>query len=108
MKVVILVVAAAICWAGAAFAEEVVCRGSISSMQGEGIVTKTYRFDVSAVAGGDLQMVLAKCKRIAQEKQAWMARKNPGGNFRSTSYVDMECVNGTERFLLRRSLQTRP
>ncbi|MBJ6802030.1 hypothetical protein [Geomonas propionica] len=94
-------------WAGSAGAEELICRGNIVSTQGEGIVARKHRFEVADVTGDDVQAVLEKCKKIALERQARAARKNPGGNFTSTSDVELQCVKGAEKIEVRRRLPTR-
>jgi hypothetical protein len=104
----LLVVIAAIVWAGTVQAEEVVCRGNIISIQGEGLVNRTYRFEVDNVKGPDVMAVLEKCKAIARERQGRAARKNPSGNFRPFSDIDLQCVQGSEKFDVRRTLQTGP
>ncbi|QXE89759.1 hypothetical protein [Geomonas subterranea] len=93
--------------AGTAGADDLVCRGNIVSTQGEGIVARKHRFEVADVTGSDIQDVLEKCRRIALERQARAARKNPGGNFTSVSEVELRCAKGTERIEVRRRLQTR-
>lgn len=92
--------------AGAAEAEELVCQGNIVSTQGEGIVARKHRFEVSGIAGADVGAVLERCRQIALERQARAARKNPGGSFRSISEVELECTRGSEKTRIRRSLQT--
>lgn len=94
--------------AGSAGADELFCRGNIISTQGEGIVARKHRFEVADVTGSDVNAVLAQCKIIARERQARAARKNPGGNFRAVSEAELYCTRGTERFEVRRSLQTLP
>lgn len=93
---------------GTASGEELFCRGNIISTQGEGIVARKHRFEVADVTGSDVEAVLAKCKIIARERQARAARKNPGGNFRWVSEVELHCTRGTENVEVRRSLQTMP
>jgi hypothetical protein len=94
--------------AAAINAEEITCQGSITSIQGEGLVTKTHRFEVAEVSGGEVMAVLDKCKKIAVDRQNKASKKNPFGNFRKASKVDLACVQGSEKFQLRRSIQTRP
>ena len=89
-------------------AEQIVCRGNIYSTQGEGIVARRYRFEVSDLAGSDVMAVLQQCKEIARQRQARAARKNPGGNFRNFSDVELRCTRGSEQFEVRRVLQTTP
>ena len=94
---------------GVAHAEDaVVCKGNITSKQGEGMVVKTFRFEVSDVFGSDMKDVLEKCKKIAQQRQNKAARANPGAGFRKLSDLDLECTQGPEKFPLRRTLQTAP
>ncbi len=93
---------------GTAHGEELFCRGNIISTQGEGIVARKHRFEVADVTGSDVNAVLAQCKIIARERQARAARKNPGGNFRAVSEVELHCTRGTESFEVHRSLQTLP
>ncbi|MBU5612101.1 hypothetical protein [Geomonas azotofigens] len=92
---------------GTAGADELVCRGNIISTQGEGIVARKHRFEVTDVAGSDIQAVLETSKKIALERQARAARKNPGGNFTAFSDVELQCSKGTEKIEVRRRLQTR-
>lgn len=94
--------------AGAAQAEDVICKGSITSVQGEGLVARSHRFEVFDLAGSDLVAVLEQCRTIAQEKQNRAARKSPGGAFRKVSQIDLECSKGGEKFQVRRSIQTGP
>ena len=93
-------------WVGGVHAEEVTCKGNITSIQGEGLVNRTHRFEVTDVTGTDAKSVLDKCRKIAQERQNRAARKNPSGAFRKFSDIDLECVRGTEKFQLKRTLQT--
>lgn len=95
-------------FAGTASGEDLFCRGNIISTQGEGIVARKHRFEVADVTGSDVTAVLARCKTIAQERQARAARKNPGGTFRAVSEVELHCTRGTESFEVRRSLLTKP
>lgn len=104
----VLVVGASTLSAGAAGADEIVCRGNIVSTQGEGMVARKHRFEVSGVSGGDVMAVLEQCRKIAQERQARAARKNPGGNFRKVSEVELQCTRGTEQFEVKRTIQTGP
>lgn len=64
--------------AGSAGAEEMICKGNIISIQGEGMVTRTHRFEVSGISGCDVIAVLEKCKQIAQERQNRAVKKKPG------------------------------
>lgn len=105
MKTTILIILLLL--AATAGAEEIVCRGSIISTQGEGIVARKHRFEVDEVTGPDIPAVLQQCKKIALERQARAARRNPGGNFRSLSEVELQCRKGAEKFEVRRTLQTR-
>jgi hypothetical protein len=91
---------------GAAGAEDLVCQGNIFSTQGEGIVARKHRFEVSGVTGADIGAVLEQCRKIALERQARAARKNPGGSFRRMSEVELECTRGSEKTQIRRSIQT--
>ena len=94
---------------GLARAEDAVtCRGNITSKQGEGMVVKTYRFEVSGVTGVDLNDVLNQCKKIAQQRQHKAGRANPATGFRKVSDLDLECTKGPDRFPVHRSLQTAP
>lgn len=95
-------------FASAASGEDLFCRGNIISTQGEGIVARKHRFEVADVTGSNVEAVLARCKTIARERQARAARKNPGGNFRAVSEVELHCTRGTENFEVRRSLRTAP
>lgn len=94
--------------AGAAGAEEVICNGNIISTQGEGMVARKHRFEVSGVSGSDVIAVLEKCKQIARERQGRAARKNPGGSFRRSSEIELKCTQGDKQFEVRRTLQTAP
>ncbi|WP_224984312.1 hypothetical protein [Geomonas agri] len=93
--------------AGTTCAEELICRGNIISTQGEGIVAHKHRFEVSGVTGGDIQAVLEQCRKIALERQARAARKNPGGNFTPFSDVELQCSKGEEKIEIRRRVQAR-
>ena len=92
--------------ATAAGAEEITCRGNIISIQGEGMVARKHRFEVDGITGTDLNVVLEKCKKIAQERQNRMARKSPAGNFRGPSDLELQCTQGSEKFEVRRVLNT--
>lgn len=92
--------------AGSAGAEELVCQGNIVSIQGEGIVARKHRFEVSGIAGADVGAVLEQCRKIALERQVRAARRNPGGSFRRISEVELECTRGSEKTQIRRSIQT--
>jgi hypothetical protein len=95
--------------AGLAHAGEAVsCRGSITSKQGEGLVVKTFHFEVAEVTGSDLQDVLEKCKKIAQLRQNKAGRANPAVKFRIFSDLELDCTRGAEKFQVRRNLQTSP
>lgn len=90
---------------GVARAEvETSCKGNIASVQGEGMVARSYRFEVERVAGTDLQEILGKCRKIAAEKQARMSRKNPGPPFRRFADLELECRKGGESFTVKRSI----
>jgi hypothetical protein len=108
MRKSLILSAAFLLLAGAVEAEEITCKGSINSVQGEGLVNRTHRFEVADVTGSDVMAVLDKCRKIAQERQNRAARKNPAGNFRKFSDINLECVKGAEKFQLRRTLQTGP
>lgn len=93
--------------AGGIQAEELItCKGDITSIQGEGLVARTHRFEVTDVTGSDLMVVLDKCKKVAQERQNRAARKSQAGNFRPVSNVQLECMKGSEKFEVRRTIQT--
>jgi hypothetical protein len=100
--------AAVLLMAGTAHAEEITCKGSITSIQGQGLVARPQRFDVPGVTGSDIIAVLEKCKKIARESQNQAARKNPGGSFRKFSNVELQCVQGQQTFSVKRALQTAP
>jgi hypothetical protein len=92
-----------------AYAEEAVtCKGSITSKQGEGMVFKTFRFDVTDVTGSDMKDMLERCKTIALQKQNKAGHANPALKFRKFSDLDLDCTQGTQKFQVRRSLQTGP
>jgi hypothetical protein len=96
-------------WAGPAHAEDAVsCRGNITSKQGEGLVVKTFRFEVSGITGSDVNAVLEICKKVARERQNKAGRANPALAFRKFSDVELDCTRGGERFAIRRTLQTAP
>ena len=95
--------------AGLAQAEDAVtCKGNITSKQGEGLLVKSFRFEVAGVTGSDLKDVLEQCKKIALQRQNKAGRANPGVGFRKSSDLDLECTRGTEKFQVRRALQTSP
>lgn len=95
--------------AGFAHAEEIItCKGSITSKQGEGLVNRTFRFEVADLTGSDIKGVLDNCKAIARQRQNKAGRSNPAERFRKFSEVDLECSRGTEKFQIRRTLQTGP
>jgi hypothetical protein len=87
-------------------AQELICKGNIFSTQGEGMVARKHRFEVSDVTGGDVTAVLENCSKIAAERQARAARKNPGGSFTRQSEVELQCSKGAEQFTVRRTIQT--
>lgn len=93
---------------GTGLAGEMDCKGTITSVQGEGLVARTHRFEVESVSGSDLASVMEKCKKIAQDKQNRAARKNPGGNFKPLSEVDLQCVQDGQKTAVRRSIKTTP
>lgn len=103
-----LLIAVILLTATAAGAEQIVCQGSIVSTQGEGLVAKRHRFEVSDVAGNDVTEVLEKCRKIALERQNRAAKKNPAAAFRKSSEVELECRQGAEKLTVRRLLQTHP
>ena len=105
MRKVIMITAALLFWAATVQAEEVTCKGDITSVQG-GLVSRTYRFDVPSVNGGDMMAILEQCKKMAQERQNRAARKNPGGKFRKFSYIDLNCAKGSQKFQIRQTLET--
>lgn len=105
-KPALLIFLTALLMAGTARAEELICKGNIISIQGEGMVTRTHRFEVSGVSGCDVNAVLEKCRQIAQERQNRAAKKSQGGKFRNSSLVELECTQGAERFEVKRSIQT--
>lgn len=88
--------------------QAITCKGSITSIQGEGLVTRTFRFEVADVTGSDLKGVLDRCKNIVQQRQNRAGRANPAEKFRKFSDVELECRQGTEKFQVRRTLQTGP
>jgi hypothetical protein len=95
--------------AGLAHAEDPIsCKGSVTSKQGEGLVVKSFRFDVSDVTGGDMNDVLEKCKKIVQQRQNKAGRANPAVGFRKFSDLDLDCTQGPRKFQVRRTLQTGP
>jgi hypothetical protein len=95
--------------AGFAQAEEAItCKGNIISKQGEGLVVRTFRFEVSDVTGSDINGVLDNCRKIVQQRQNKAGRANPATKFRKFSDVELECVQGPEKFQVRRTLQTGP
>jgi ABC-type xylose transport system substrate-binding protein len=104
---ILLASAAALLLAAPVQADDLVCKGDITSVQGEGLVKKTHRFEVAGVTGTDVMAVLERCKKIALERQNVAARKNPGGNFTATSVVDLQCVKGSENIAIRRTIRTR-
>ena len=96
-------------WSGVAGAEDgLSCKGSITSKQGEGMVVRSFRFEISGVTGADLNEVLGKCQKIALQKQDKAGRANPGVPFQRFSDLDLQCSKGAEKFPVRRSLKTSP
>jgi hypothetical protein len=94
---------------GQAQAEEAVtCRGSVTSKQGEGLVVKTFRFEVADVTGSDMNDILEKCRKIVQQRQNKAGRANPALGFRKLSDLDLDCTKGSQKFQVRRTLQTAP
>ena len=95
--------------AGVAHAEEaVICRGSITSKQGEGIKVQTFRFDVSDVTGRDMRDLLENCKKIALQRQNKAGHAHPAVRFKKFSDLDLDCIRGVEKFQVHRTLQTAP
>jgi len=88
--------------------DQMVCRGTITSKQGSGLVVKTFRFEVSEVFGGEVGEVLEKCKKIAQQRQNKAARSAPGIPFQRFSEVELRCSRGAEQQTVKRLLQTAP
>lgn len=108
-KVAALCLALSLCCATASRAEDAVtCRGTITSKQGEGMVVRTFRFEVDRVSGRDLDQVLENCRKLAKEKQNRAAKSNPGVPFRNFSDVDLRCSQGGEGFEVKRTVQTAP
>jgi hypothetical protein len=101
-----VLVAGLLLTAGAAHAEDLVCQGNIFSTQGEGIIARKHRFEVSGITGADVGAVLEQCRKIALERQGRAARKNPGGSFRRMSEVELDCTRGSEKTQIRRIIQT--
>jgi len=93
--------------AGAVQAEEISCKGNITSIQGEGLVHMTHRFEVE-VKGNDVAAILDQCRQIALDRQNRAARQNPGGAFRKNSDVNLQCVQGGATFAVKRLIQTQP
>jgi hypothetical protein len=88
--------------------QSVSCKGSITSKQGEGLVVRTFRFEVDAVTGSDLKEVMERVRVIARQRQNKAGRANPAQGFRRFSEIDLDCSRGVERFQVRRTLQTSP
>ncbi|GFO58462.1 hypothetical protein GMST_07870 [Geomonas silvestris] len=94
---------------GAAQAQDqMLCRGTITSKQGSGLVVKTFRFEVSEVSGREVGEVLENCKKIAQQRQNKAARSAPGIPFQKFSEVELRCSRGSEQQTVKRLLQTAP
>ncbi|MCM0080414.1 hypothetical protein L4X63_02315 [Geomonas sp. Red32] len=106
VSVGMLLVLGAACFASGAQADEVVCKGSITSIQGEGLVARSHRFDVDRVVGQDVNQILENCRQIARDKQNRASRRNPGGNFRKNSQVALQCQRGAEKFEVKRTIDT--
>jgi len=99
------ILAAALVVPGIAGAEQaMVCKGEITSIQGEGLVARTHRFEVPELAGADVQEILEKTKKIASEKQGKAFRKNASLRFRKNAEVNLECRKGEEQFQVKRSI----
>lgn len=95
--------------AGFAQAEPAItCKGNITSTQGEGMVTRTYRFEVADITGGDIQEVLDNCGKITRQRQHKAGRAKPADIFRKFSQVELECTQGSRKFQVRRTLRTGP
>ena len=108
-KVLIASSALLLLLAGLVHAEDSVsCRGTVTSKQGEGLVFKSFRFEVSDVSGSDMNDVLEKCKKIVQQRQNKAGRANPAVGFRKFSDLDLDCTQGPRKFQVRRTLQTGP
>ena len=94
---------------GMAHAEDAItCKGNITSKQGEGMVVKTFRFEVADVIGSDMKDLLEKCKKIAQQRQNKAGRANPAVRFKKFSDLDLECIQGGQKLQVRRAMQTSP
>ncbi|MBJ6726474.1 hypothetical protein JFN93_17320 [Geomonas sp. Red875] len=93
-----------LCAASASADDDLVCNGTITSIQGEGMVARTYRFDVQNVTGSDVQDVLEKCKKIAADRQGKLYRKDASLFFRKNSQVELECRKGVEKLNVRRQI----
>lgn len=93
---------------GAVQAEELLCQGSITSIQGEGLVNRTHRFELSGLRGADVAAVIEKSRKIALQRQDKALRKGPYGNFRQLSTLDLECLSGSDKLQIQRTIKTRP
>jgi len=93
---------------GAVQAEELLCQGSITSIQGEGLVNRTHRFELSGLRGADVAAVIEKSRKIALQRQDKALRKGPYGNFRQLSTLDLECLSGSQKLQIQRTIKTRP
>jgi hypothetical protein len=87
-------------------AQQIICRGSITSIQGEGLVARSHRFDLFDLAGTDVSDIIAKSVEIAREKQNRAAARNPGTPFRPFSDLDLQCLQGGQNIHIRRSVRT--
>ena len=108
MKKSAMLTAVTLLLAGTVQAEVITCKGIITSIQGEGLVNRTHRFEVADVTGTDVTAILERCRKIARDRQNRAARTNPASRFRKFSDIDLQCVKGGETFEVRRSLQTAP
>ncbi|GFO69980.1 hypothetical protein GMLC_35590 [Geomonas limicola] len=88
--------------------DQMVCRGTITSKQGSGLVVKIFHFEVSEVTGGEVGEVLENCKKIAQQRQNKAARSAPGVPFQKFSEVELRCSRGAVQQTVKRLLQTAP
>lgn len=89
-------------------AEEIVCKGSVTSIQGEGLIARTHRFEIEGVGGSDLNAVIDRCRKIARERQNRAAGRNPGASFKPLSALDLQCVQDGRQIAVRRTIRTAP
>lgn len=104
---VIQAIAVLMLTASAAAAADMICNGDIVSIQGEGMVARKHRFEVS-VTGRDVAEILEKCRKIALERQERAAKKSAAGRFRGISDLALDCMQDGNKLVVRRRLQTRP